>query len=291
VARIAIIGPGAVGGVIAAWLDSTGKHEVVLCARRHFEELRVEVEGRELIARVAVLTNPADAKPVDWVLVTTKAYDVQGAATWLPALTRTGAPVAVLQNGVEHVERFAPYVSPDTIVPVMVDCPAERTAVNHIRQRGRGKMIVTDNSRGREFAALFAGTALDVSLTGDFRTAVWRKLCLNVAGAISALVLKPAGVMHDQQLGAIAVEMVKECVAVGRAEGAKLDDTIPEAVLTSYRQAPPDSVNSLHADRAAGRPMEVDARNGVVARLGRKHGIATPYNDMAVALLAASNLP
>ncbi len=46
-------------------------------------------------------------------------------------------------------------------------------------------------------------------------------------------------------------------------------------------------MNSIHADRAAGRPMELDARNGVIVRLGRRHGIATPYNDMAVALLAA----
>ena len=31
--------------------------------------------------------------------------------------------------------------------------------------------------------------------------------------------------------------------------------------------------------------MEIDARNGVIVRLGRKHGIPTPYNQMAVALL------
>jgi 2-dehydropantoate 2-reductase len=41
------------------------------------------------------------------------------------------------------------------------------------------------------------------------------------------------------------------------------------------------------ADRQAGRPVEIDARNGVIARLGRKHGIATPANSMAVALMEA----
>jgi 2-dehydropantoate 2-reductase len=76
-------------------------------------------------------------------------------------------------------------------------------------------------------------------------------------------------------------------MAVGRAEGAVFEDGLPEKILASQRAAPPDSMNSIHADRAAGRPMELDARNGVIVRLGRKHGIATPYNDMAVALLAA----
>jgi 2-dehydropantoate 2-reductase len=84
--------------------------------------------------------------------------------------------------------------------------------------------------------------------------------------------------------------IVRECVAVGRAEGAQLDDSIADQVVNHYRASPPDSVNSLHADRAAGRPMETDARNGVIVRLGRKHGIATPMNQTIVALLEAASV-
>jgi 2-dehydropantoate 2-reductase len=41
----------------------------------------------------------------------------------------------------------------------------------------------------------------------------------------------------------------------------------------------------------AGRPMEIDARNGAIVRFGRKHGIPTPLNEMAVALLVAAQDP
>jgi 2-dehydropantoate 2-reductase len=58
-------------------------------------------------------------------------------------------------------------------------------------------------------------------------------------------------------------------------------------VLQAYRSSPPDSVNSLHADRIADRPMEIEARNGVIVRLGQKHAIPTPANRMAIALLEA----
>jgi len=34
--------------------------------------------------------------------------------------------------------------------------------------------------------------------------------------------------------------------------------------------------------------MEIDARNGVIVRLGAKHGIATPVNALMVALLEAA---
>jgi 2-dehydropantoate 2-reductase len=285
--RIAIIGPGAVGATIAAWLGRTGRHEIFLCARRPLSGLTVETTAGIITAQPTTLTDPATAPAADWVLVTTKAYDAAGAAAWFPRLGATGAPVAILQNGVEHRERFAPYLSTDRIVPVVVDVPAERSGQNQVRQCGPGLLTVADVPRGREFAALFSGTALTVTLTPDFTTAAWRKLCLNSAGAISALVLQPAGILRDELLGEVARDLVRECIAVGRAEGAGLEDELVETVLRNYRAAPPDAINSLHADRLAGRPMEIDARNGAIVRLGRKHGIPTPCNRMAVALLTA----
>ncbi len=83
------------------------------------------------------------------------------------------------------------------------------------------------------------------------------------------------------------MEMVAECIAVGRAEGAELISGLPEQVMNMYRSQPADSVNSMLADRLAGRPMETDARNGAIVRKGEKHGIATPLNRMVVALLQA----
>jgi 2-dehydropantoate 2-reductase len=286
-ARIALVGPGAVGGVIAAWLEKTGRHQVTLCARRPLGELHVETPHGPLTVQSAVLTDPAQATPVDWVLVATKAYDAAGAAVWLKGLTAQGAPVAILQNGVEHRERFAGHLPAGQIVPVMVDCPAERLDPTHIRQRGLAKMVVQDDARGREFVALFAGTPVDASVTPDLKSAVWRKLCINSSGVINALLLQPAAALHDEKLGELLMAMVRECMAVGRAEGAVFEEGLPEKILQGQRAAPPDSVNSIHADRAAGRPMEIDARNGVIVRLGRRHGIPTPCNQMAVALLEA----
>lgn len=284
-ARIAIVGVGAIGGVVASLLQSAGRHELVLCVRRPLAELRVESPDGVVKVDAAVLTRPEDARPVDWVMVATKAYDVVGAAKWLERLCVKGAPVAVLQNGVEHRERFAPFVLAEKIVPVVVDCPAERVSQERIVQRGPMSLKVPEGALGAEFVALFAGTAADAMTVPDWMTVAWRKLCHNAAGAISALTLLPNRVMQDEAIGEVALKMVRECVAVGRAEGAVLADSVPEDVLAAYRRSAPDGVNSLLADRRAARPMEIDARNGVIVRMGRKHGIATPANSMAVALL------
>jgi 2-dehydropantoate 2-reductase len=286
-AKITLIGPGAIGGVVAGSLARRGGHRLALCGRRPVGPITIELTGGTVRLEDPVLTDPAEAAPADWVFVTTKAYDAAGAARWFPALVGPDTVVAILQNGVEHRERFAPWLPPERILPVMVDIPAERPAPDLIIQRGAGRLAVPAGPVGDRFVALFAGTALDAQAEADFTSVVWRKLCTNVAGVISALVLKPAGIMRDENIGLLARELVRECITVGRAEGAVLEDDIAETVLARYRQAPPDSVNSLHGDRAAGRPMEIEARNGAVVRFGEKHGIPTPCNRMAAVLLAA----
>src|SRR5687767_10598176 len=138
-ATITLIGPGAVGGVIAASLAQRGGHVLTLCARRALRELAVDLLGQPVTFSPVVLTDPAQGEPVDWVLVCTKAYDCAGAAAWFPKLVGPQTRVAILQNGVEHRERFASWLKPEQIVPVMVDIPAERPALDRIVQRGPGK--------------------------------------------------------------------------------------------------------------------------------------------------------
>ncbi|MDE1175931.1 MAG: 2-dehydropantoate 2-reductase [Edaphobacter sp.] len=302
-ARIAIVGAGAIGAVAASLLQAAGGHELALCVRRPLAGLvvettavgmssRVEEEIRpETAVKASIWTQPEEASPVDWVLVATKAYDVEAAARWLEWLCGETTPVAVLQNGVEHCERFRPYIPAHRIVPVIVDCPAERRearkGVDRVAQRGPMSLRVPAGGLGEEFVALFAGSQADAAVSADWTTVAWKKLCLNTAGVLSALVAKPAGILREEEMGELALELVRECAAVGRAEGATLDEDIAEQVLASSRRASPDSVNSLLADRLAGRPMEIDARNGAVVRLGKKHGIATPANAMAAGLLRA----
>ena len=285
--KIAVIGPGAVGSTIAAWLMQDASHTVVLAARSALTSIEVQTPERFLNASPHVITNVNEAGPVDWVLVTTKAYDSKTASVWFEGLCAPDTIVAVLQNGVEHVERFESFIPRERILPVMVDVPAERTAPGRVKQRRNGRMVVPAGEIGARFVRLFSHTPIAVSQTGDFKSEVWAKLCVNAAGALSAIVSKPAVIARHEGVAKIMEQIIRECIAVGHAEGAILDDSLAESIVAGY-QSTPESINSIHADRLAGRQMEIDARNGVIVRLGRKHGIPTPVNEMVVALLEAS---
>ncbi len=284
-ADILLVGPGALGATLAAWLAQDDRHQVAVAVRTPFEALEVQAPEGVIRASPRVLTEVSQATPVDWVLVATKTYDSDAAAKWFATAVGPRTRVAVIQNGVEHVSRFEKHIDRARIVPVMIDLPADRVAPGRSIQRGPAKIAVPAGKNGADFVQLFAATNFDVKETGDFTTAVWRKLCLNSAGAISAVVLKGAGISRHDGVAELMRNIVRECVAVGRAEGAKLDDSVPDEIVAGARRASPDAENSMVADRRAGRPMEIDARNGVIVRLGKKHGIAAPTNALMVALL------
>jgi 2-dehydropantoate 2-reductase len=271
--------------MLAALLQVAGRHRITLCTRRPIGNLTVKTPQGIVVVDATNLIDPSQAAPVDWVFVATKTYDSQGAAAWLRVLCAANTPVAVVQNGVEHRERFKDFVTQDLTLPVIIDCPVERLTDGTVHQRGVAKMQVEAGPLAEMFAQLLEGTNANVELTHDFVSAAWRKLCVNSAGAISALTLKPAGVLRGDAFGQVAKDIVAECAAVARAEGARLDQNVGQQVLDGYRAQPEDSINSMLADRLAGRPLEIDARNGVIVRKGQKHGIDTPLNRMIVALL------
>ncbi len=285
---IAVIGPGAIGGTLAAWLSQVAQNELTLCVRTPFERLVVDVpDGRALEVKARVLVEPAAAQPVDWVIAVTKTYDTEAAARWLGRLVGPETCLAVVQNGVEHMARFEGLLPPERTLPVVVDIPAERTVPGRVQQRRDGTLTVPRGELAARFAALFEGTPLAPSMTDDFLSAAWRKLALNSAGVVNALTLKPAGIAANEKVAALIRAIAAETVLVGNAVGARLPDTLADEVVARFRASAPDSVNSLLADCLANRPTEIDARNGIVVRLGAKHGIATPLNTMAVAILEA----
>lgn len=290
--RIAVIGVGAIGGVVAADLAEQARFHITLCTRTPFDRLIVEhPEGVSRQVEAVVVTKPEQVSSVDWVLLATKAHQCNAARPWLDALCGSGTTVVVLQNGVDHVERVAPLVAASTpILPVVVQLPAEKTAPGRVRQLHAGVLLVPDDESGRAFAGLFTGTRVTVKATADFLTQAWWKLAMNAAlGGICALTLRENGVARDPELRNLILTIMREVAQVGRAEGAKLPENAPEKALDLVLGSAPDHWSSITVDRREERPMEWEARNEVVQRYGRKHGIATPMNDIITMLLKAAD--
>jgi 2-dehydropantoate 2-reductase len=290
-AHIVLIGPGAIGGTVGAAIAGNGRDRLTICARQEFDTLTLTRSTGEQVAshRVSVVTSPEKIDGADWVLLAVKAHQTPDAASWLKVALGPDTRLAVLQNGVEHRDRVAPFVRHGSVViPVVVQLPAERTAPGKIKTYGGATLTVADDERGRAFAGLFESTLVKVALTDDFMTRQWEKLCLNAAsGSLSTITANPDAISTIPGMRDLALRIVEECMAVGRAEGARFANDFARSLVDGFMSRPGNRGNSMYYDRMAGQMLEYDARNSVISRLGRKHGIATPISDTLVPILRA----
>lgn len=286
--RIAVIGAGAIGGTLTAWLSRTSDIDLTLCLRTPFDKLTLQTPDGKIEAQPAILTDPDHAAPVDWVILTTKNYDIPSASLWLKGLVGKNTRIAVLQNGVEQVDCLRPYAPTEIILPAVVDIPASRDKYGKIKQHRHGWISVPDTPSGADFVALFDETDIDVFVDADWQSTAWKKLCVNCAGAFAAVTLHAAGPRWNDRVEGLVRGLVQECILVARAEGALIDNSVLEEVVDNQRQSQEGAVNSMTADRLAGRRMEFDIRNGAIVRFAKAHNIATPINELFVTLLEAS---
>lgn len=289
-ASVAVIGLGSIGGVAAGSLCVAGRHDVTACVRRPLDRLTLQRPDGTFDVPLRTLTDPAQAEPVDWVLLITKTHETASAAPWLARLCRPQTRVAVLQNGIDHVGLVGPLSGGATIVPVIVYYNGERLAPEHVRMRRTGdhELAVADDEPGRAFCELMEGTTLRILRSADFTTLKWRKLLINaVANPMTALTLQRQKVLHRPDVHALCLDVLGEAVRVARADGANFTDDEPARTMASLLTFSPELGTSMYFDRLAGRPFEVEALTGAIVAAGERHGISTPLNRALLTLLRA----
>ncbi len=287
---IAVVGLGSIGGIVAASLRAAGRHDVIACVRRPIDHLTLERPGGAVEVAIRSLTGPATAAPVDWVLLCTKVHHTASVVPWLAKLCNPRTRVAVLQNGISHAERLAPYVNGATVVPVIVYYNGERLAPDRVRFRraGDNDLVVRDDANGRAFAELLDGTQMRILFGDDFHTLAWRKLLINSVGnPLTALTQQRQAVLRRADVKELGLAILAEAVAVARADGAQLAGDEPAQVMAKLMTYPPDAGTSMYFDRLAGRPLEIEAITGAIVAAAERHQIATPFNRALLTLLRA----
>ena len=283
------MGPGAVGTTVAALLYKAG-HSVLICGRTPREVIELRPDGQEpIVVPGPVLTDPGQVSgPFDVVVLAVKATQNDDAATWLARLCAEHTIVVVLQNGVEQVEQVQPLCPSSAVVPGIVWYGAETQPEGWVRLRTEAALVLPSGSAAQTVAELLRGAGCRVETNPDFITAAWRKLLTNALAGLLALSRRRSGMFRRDDVAALSRSYVAECLAVARAEGARLPDEVVDGLVELFRRAPEDMGTSILADAENHRRMEWDIRNGVIIRKARAHGLATPISDVLVPLLAAA---
>ncbi|MFF9026728.1 ketopantoate reductase family protein [Streptomyces iakyrus] len=289
---VAVLGPGGVGGLLAALLSRSGHRVICLSGEQTAETLRtggIQVRSArfgDFAARVEADTELRE--PVDACLVTVKDTALDAALARVPAPVLGDGLLVPFLNGVEHPAALRARYRPDRVAPAVIRVESTRVApgvVEHGSPFAEIDLTGTDVPRPRldALAEAFAAAGPATRVLEDETAALWAKMSFLAPFALLTtrygLPLGDVRTRHRDELTAL----VEETAAISHACGGPAD---PAQALARYDAFPAVTKSSMQRDAEAGRPLELDAIGGALLRAAERHGVPAPVAARVVGELS-----
>lgn len=278
-----ILGPGAIGGLMACLLDGTGT-TVTLIPRQSPSDgyLTLQLEHQERLQTHRLSTSDAQENAeIDHLLITTKAYDALPAVQNVAHRLHDDSQILLMINGMGVAEEIQTALPEATLFLGTTTEGAYRQSPQHIVHAGRGETRIGGHLKRPPDWFLSWTEALGQCMWDtDIQDALWRKLAINCA-------INPLTVRHDCQNGELdntpalrrevsqlCNEIAEICAAAGHT---RLAEELHDQVIRVIRGTAANH-SSMLQDSRNGRRTEIDYINGYLMQVAHSAGIAAPIN-------------
>ena len=280
--RVAVLGPGGVGGLLAAVLARAG-HEVVCLAGESTAEV-LRNKGIELRSvQFGDFTAPVEADtqlraPVDVCFIGVKQTALEDSLARLSPEALGDGLIVPMLNGVDHPALLRSRYRPELVAPAMIRVESTRLepgVIAHTSPFADIDLASTTAPRARldGAAEVLRAAGFGARVLDDEATVVWSKMTFLAPMALmTTRYLVPVGEIRDKHWDELLAAGA-EVVAVARACGAEVDLA---SVAESFRRFPAEAKSSMQRDAEAGRPLELDEIGGAVLRNAVLRGVRAP---------------
>ena len=285
---VAVLGPGGIGGLLAALLARGGTSVEVLASEstsRAIAERGLRVESQRFGKfQVSMRAGTHLDSPVDACLITVKNTQLREALERVPSNVLGEGLVVTFLNGIDHVDLLRTIYPPSSVAAATIRVETARVETGLIRQTSPFASVEiaaseADRDRVKGVAAQLEAVGLDIRVRDDETSMLWDKLSFLVPLALLTTHERAnAGAIRTRRR-ADALAVIAEVAAVAAAEGAAID---PEAVTRFLDSVPETMESSMQRDQAAGRPLEIDAIGGAVVRRAARAGVDVPVTARLV---------
>lgn len=278
-----ILGAGSMGLLLAARLLPVANP--MLLRRPGYWPARLQLTLQEGDARqqlaIAQLGTDALVRPVERLIVCTKAYDVLPALQGLGARLAPDAALLLVQNGMGSQQAVVRAFPGCSIYAASTTEGAYRPAPGCVVHAGRGiTRIGRLRGAAQDWVGLLQAAGLDCEAVEAIDWHLAGKLRINA-------LINPLTVLHGCRNGELLTR--PEAVAAMRRLGAEADAVLAAAGYTfpepAFEQAAAvarqtaANVSSMLQDARAGRPLELDAITGHLLELAQRHGVPAPEHQ------------
>ena len=315
--KIAVIGAGAIGGLVGARLALAGEDVTFVVRSDNLAAIGergmrlIENDGSEQIARNVVATDRYDqAAPQDVVILAMKAHQLEAVALDVPKLFGPETVVVTMQNGIPYwyfhrhggvlEGTIVRSVDPQGVVGARI--PASRVlgcvvypasvlvapgVVRHIEgdRFPVGELDGSASERAQRVSDCFTAAGFKAPVLDNIRAEIWLKLWGNLSfNPISGLSHSTlADICRFPPSRELAAEMMREAQAVAHRLGIEFRVTLEKRIAGAEKVG--RHKTSMLQDIEAGRAPEIDALVGAVIELARLTETPTPHIDTVYSLV------
>jgi 2-dehydropantoate 2-reductase len=238
--------------------------------------------------------DPSALGSVDVVLIGVKLWDTEEAARAVSGIIGPATAVLSLQNGVQKDDVLrrilgdGPILGGVCYIAARIDRPGVINHTGTIQKLVFGEYDGRHSARADALLEACLRGGIDAELSLDIRKAIWEKFVFLVGlSATTTTVRLPIGrIRRDPRTRQLLLDVMREAVAVGRAQGVALPADYAEDRLAFCDGLPAEMTSSMHNDLERGNRLEVDWLSGAVVELGRAAGVPTPVNRAVSDILA-----
>jgi len=305
--RVAILGTGSLGGVIAGCLADTEAELICVSRGRSAELLKSGItiftpEGSvEMIPGERYFLVDSEEGPLaeqmcescDVAIVAGKANSTTSLSSMAEDLIAENGVAVSIQNGLGNSEIVAGRVGWGRTIGGSTTHSAWRDGDGGVHWTGRGSISLgaMDGSEpgptASDFVSLLEEAGLNPNWSYDINKEIWRKLMINVAiNPICAIAgVRNGALIEAPELWRQSLEAMREAESVALASGVDLGGTDNEEFLRKVVVATSENRVSMLQDLMAGRRTEIDVLCGAVVSKGKELGVPTPRNEVLLALV------
>jgi len=278
--KIGVFGIGAIGTVIS--LAIRDQFSIFYFNRSNRSNLALAYKD-ELTKKNIRLTPISNHEKLDWLLICIKEYHFSDALSNLSKLVNSDTKVAVIRNGMNLKTPLLKLTISSMILECMIDAPTQPTNNGAFQLLSFPNITVLKSDLATEFSTLFDLEKIEIKQTEDFKSAQWKKLIESSSlGAILCTTGKTSVIFRNPYYLKLYKLLVQESINVAQADGANIQDSYLEILLKKLETYGDQKGSSMLTDRIAGKPIEINAKNGAIVTIAKKLGIETPINSSMV---------
>jgi 2-dehydropantoate 2-reductase len=270
---VAVLGPGAVGGVLAVGFAEAGMDVVCIARPATADAIRsrgLTLKRAETVKTARPRVETELRERVELLLVTVKAPALNAALERVQANPETVVP---LLNGLEHMQVLRQRLPGSHVAGASIGRIEAWLEGPGVVIQPTPSVVMTVASDAP--AELLRRSGVDVRVDGSATAVLWEKLARQApTAAATSITQRPIGELRSdpEWRGRLRAAIVEAC-AVAASDGVTLSADAEWEIIESM---PPLLTSSTARDIAAGVPSELDAITGAAVRAGERLGVDTP---------------